>query len=178
MKKRALSERVLAHRAGLSRGTLRRVLNTDKNTTLRSLEKLASFLGYSLSVILSNSKGSSGYSTVATAMNIQRDGFSSWKLHLMNMADEFRRHLDPLLFVLPPPEGLDKKIVALLASSVLHLCEQSDMHAPAWAREDHFLQTPWFVSEMESLKAASLVESPWCFRKNNIFVLGNFLDRV
>ena len=178
MKELSFSERTLANKARLSRSTLRRILSVDKNTTLYSLEKLASFLGHSLSIIFSNSKGASEYSTVATGVNIHRDGFSSWKVHLMNMVDEFRTSRDPLLIVLAPPSSLDKKIKALMASTVLYLCEELDMSAPGWAREDYFLKTPWFVSGMESLKAASLIESPWCFRKNNIFVLANFLDRV
>ena len=117
-------------------------------------------------------------STVATGLNIERDGFSSWKLHLMNMVDEFRRHHDPPLFTVPPPSNIDRRIKALLASSVLYLCEESNICAPEWAKENYFLPTPWFVSGVESLKATSILESPWCFRKNNIFVLGNFLDRV
>jgi hypothetical protein len=31
---------------------------------------------------------------------------------------------------------------------------------------------------MESLKATALVESPLPYRRNNIFVLGNFLTRI
>ncbi len=180
MKEQALSERVLAHRVGLSRSTLRRVMNADgvENTTLRSLEKLASHLGHSLSITFSNAGGSSEHSVAGTGVNIKRDGFSSWKVHLMNMVDEFRRHRNPLLLVLPPPLGLDKKMEALLASTVCHLCDESKMRAPKWAGESYFLPRPWFVSGMESLKAMSLLESPLHFRKNNIFVLGNFLDRV
>jgi hypothetical protein len=34
------------------------------------------------------------------------------------------------------------------------------------------------VAGRESLKAMALVESPVWFRRRNIFVLGNFLDRA
>ena len=140
MKEQALSERVLAHRVGLSRSTLRRVMNADgvENTTLRSLEKLASHLGHSLSITFSNAGGSSEHSVAGTGVNIKRDGFSSWKVHLMNMVDEFRRHRNPLLLVLPPPLGLDKKMEALLASTVCHLCDESKMRAPKWAGGELF----------------------------------------
>jgi len=52
------------------------------------------------------------------------------------------------------------------------------MHAPDWAQKDHCLPEPWFVAEMESLKASALVESPAYYKKNNIFVLENFLKRA
>jgi hypothetical protein len=41
-----------------------------------------------------------------------------------------------------------------------------------------FLPDPWFVAGIENLKASALVESPVQFRRNNIFVLGNFLSRA
>lgn len=40
------------------------------------------------------------------------------------------------------------------------------------------LPEPWFVAGVENLKATALVESPLPFRRNNIFVLGNFLSRA
>jgi hypothetical protein len=42
----------------------------------------------------------------------------------------------------------------------------------------HALSEPWFVSGMENLKASALLESPLPFRRNNVFVLGNFLSRA
>ena len=52
------------------------------------------------------------------------------------------------------------------------------MDAPAWAAGCHFLPEPWFVSGVESLKATALVEAPLAFRRNNVFVLGNFMSRA
>jgi hypothetical protein len=40
------------------------------------------------------------------------------------------------------------------------------------------LDSPWFVAGIENLKASALVESPVRFRKRNIFVLANFLERA
>jgi hypothetical protein len=40
------------------------------------------------------------------------------------------------------------------------------------------LPAPWFVAGVENLKASALVESPVQFRRNNVFVLGNFLARA
>jgi hypothetical protein len=40
------------------------------------------------------------------------------------------------------------------------------------------LPRPWFVAGVENLKATALVESPLPFRRNNVFVLGNFLSRA
>jgi len=49
---------------------------------------------------------------------------------------------------------------------------------PWWANRPLVLAEPWFVSGMENLKATALVESPVQFRRNNVFVLGNFLSRA
>lgn len=96
----------------------------------------------------------------------------------MNLVDEFRRTLDPRLLLLPPVRDLALELKALLASIVMSLCGEAGMNVPGWARKRHPLPTPWFVAEVESLKAMALVESPLPFRRNNIFVLDNFLQRA
>jgi hypothetical protein len=111
-------------------------------------------------------------------MKIERDGFTSWKVHMMDFVDEFRRSLDGRLIILPPVATLDKRLQALLASTVAHLCNEVGMDAPAWALKSHFLETPWFLADMNSLKATALLESPLAFRRNNLFVQQNFLARV
>lgn len=96
----------------------------------------------------------------------------------MNLVDEFRRTLDVRLIFLPPPSELDKSLSAMLSSIVLYLCDEAEIEAPTWAKKRVDLPTPWFVSETESLKAMAILESPLVFRRNNIFVLENFLERA
>ena len=65
-----------------------------------------------------------------------------------------------------------------MAATVLELSKELKLRAPLWAKKARPLQTPWFVSGIENLKATALLESPLSFRSKNVFVLNNFLDRA
>jgi len=176
--KLGVSQRSLATAAHLSRGCLRSVLGQDPNVTVSSLLKVAEFFGGQLYLLTTREEEvRSECSTVAVAMNVESDGFDSWKIHFMNFVDEFRKNLDPQLMILPPPRKFDPRLKALLASIVNQLCIEVGIDTPEWARKHYFLEKPWFVSGYESLKATALLESPLAFRKNNIFVQENFLER-
>jgi len=138
----------------------------------------ASALNLELDVLLCPAECQSDLSTVGVGYQVIHDGSLSWKIHFFNFVDEFRRTLDPRLILLPPSTALELKLRALLASIVWMLCEEVQMDAPSWAQKRYDLPQPWFVSEIESLKASALVESPVYFRQNNIFVLSNFLERA
>lgn len=67
---------------------------------------------------------------------------------------------------------------ALLNSTACSLAAELGVSPPWWAMHPLELSEPWFVSGVENLKASALVESPLPFRRNNVFVLGNFLSRA
>lgn len=117
-------------------------------------------------------------STVAISFKIIGDGEKSWRIHLMNMVDEFNTTYDERLFVLPPHPKLNARIAALIAGTIVELCHANKMTPPDWALTMSPLEKPWFVSGIENLKASALVESPMGFRMKNIFVLENFLSRA
>lgn len=174
-----LSERGLAHAAALSRGVVRQLLHPSQgNLTMSSIDHLAQVFDRDVEVVVAGTEVFSDYSTVATAFKIERDGFDSWKIHLFDLVDEFRRTADGRLVILPPPSSADHRISALYASTVRVLCEEVGICAPRWATLRRFLPKPWFVSGMNSLKASALLESPLAFRANNIFVHANFLVRA
>mgnify|MGYP006291176915 CR=1 FL=1 len=174
-----LSERAITERAELSRGAVRHLENPSTgNVTMNSISQLAAVLERDVEVVVSSKDLLSEYSTVAVALHIQRDGFDSWKTHLFDFVDEFRRTVDPRLIILPPPSGTDIKIAALIASTVRSLCEEVSIDTPSWALRRRFLSKPWFVAEVNSLKASAILEAPIPFRANNIFVLENFLERA
>jgi transcriptional regulator with XRE-family HTH domain len=178
-RQRRLSERDLADRAALSRSAVRGLANPAAgNVTVGSIDKLAACFECDVDIVLSGKELFSEYSTVATAYKIARDGFESWKIHLFDFVDEFRRAADARLVLLPPPSSSDQRIVALLSSVVRALCEELGMDPPGWASRRYFLASPWFVSGMNSLKASALLEAPLPFRANNIFVHENFLARA
>ncbi len=178
--KEGLSEHALAERAQLSRLTVRQLELEEGNPTLKSLTQVADALEHSLLCIAvpKDSPGKSEFSTVVTALRIAENGFDSWPLHLMELVDEFRRRPDMRLLLLPPVKGTEPRVVALLASTCLQLCEEAGLEAPYWATLSYFLDEPWFISETESLKAFALLESPLAYRKNNLFVQSNFLARA
>lgn len=178
-RQRRLSERELADRAALSRSAIRALADPAAgNVTVGSVDKLAAVFERDVEVLLSGQELFSEYSTVAIAYKIERDGFDSWKTHLFDFVDEFRRTADARLVLLTPPASSDERIVALLSSVVRALCEELGMSPPGWAARRHFLASPWFVSGMNSLKASALLEAPLPFRSNNIFVHENFLARA
>lgn len=177
LKKTSSSERALSKKSQLSRSTIRKISNAESNINLAALEKLASAFDCNVNIFVSP-KSNSEFSTIAISAYVIRDGFASWKIHFMNLVDEFRRVCDPRLLMFEPLPELDHKLKALLASICRLLSEEIEIPAPDWAKKSYFLKEPWFLSEAESLKAFSILESPLAFRSNNIFVLNNFLDRT
>ena len=178
-RRRHISERDVAEGAALSRGAVRQLSSPDSaNVTAQSMRQLAEYFERDVDVVLSDREIFSDYSTVALAFKVARDGFDSWKTHLFDLVDEFRRTADARLVLLPPPASSDKRLVALVAATVRTLCEEVGIAVPPWALRRHYLTVPWFVSGMNSLKASAIVESPLAFRANNIFVHENFLARA
>jgi len=174
-----LSERTFCENFNISRMTLRSVESDSGNLTLESLGVVAEGLNRKLAILLyPEEEPISECSVVAVSIKVKADGFDSWVGHFMEFVDEFRRSLDPRLLILPPVSGLDLKLKALLASIVLELSAEINMDPPQWSKRSYFLEQPWFLSETESLRASALVESPVYYRKNNIFVLENFLRRA
>jgi hypothetical protein len=101
----------------------------------------------------------------------------NWALHLMNFVDDFRRTRD-LRAMEDPFESRADRIGALLASTAESLCDETGLDVPDWLSQVPAATQPYFVSELENLKAICLVESPLRFRLRKIFVLENFLTRA
>jgi hypothetical protein len=174
-----MSERALSSKLEMARETLRRIEKDPESTNLRSIRKVAKALGCEvIFAVFPTQEVRSEFSIAVTSWHIVQDGFDSWKIHLMNFVDEFRRTRDMRLLILPPIQSLDERLLALLASVCCELCGEIDAVAPSWARAEYFLPQPWFIHEMESLKAMSIQSTPIYFKRNNIYVLDNFLQRA
>jgi len=100
-----------------------------------------------------------------------------WEIHLANFIDDFRRCQDPSALA-APFRGDNERIDAVLASTAESLCDELGLRAPSWLSEVPECTEPYFIGDIESLKAISIVESPLRFRMRKIFVLENFLSRV
>ena len=95
----------------------------------------------------------------------------------MNFVDNFRYYKDPKA-VAEPFALSDERMDALLASTAESLCDEIRLEPPAWLSEIPACHDPYFVGDLQNLKAISIVESPLRFRIRKIFVLENFLSRV
>ena len=111
-----------------------------------------------------------------TKENIEREP-QWWQIHLANFIDDFRYYRD-LAALTTPFERNDEKMDAVLASTAESLCDEIGLKPPTWLSEVPECAEPFFVGDMERLKAISIVESPLRFRIRKIFVLENFLSRV
>ncbi len=100
-----------------------------------------------------------------------------WKIPLMNFVDDFRYHKNLKAIAEPFILG-DNKIDAVLASTAEALCEEMNLEIPQWLSQIAACNEPFFVSGLDNLKAATIVQSPLRFRIRKIFVLENFLSRV
>jgi len=100
-----------------------------------------------------------------------------WCIHLMDFVDDFRYYKDPRALAEPFEPG-EPKMDALLASTAEALCDEMGIPPPQWLSEVPACEKPFFVGEIENLKAMSIVQSPLRFRIRKIFVLENFLSRV
>jgi hypothetical protein len=103
-------------------------------------------------------------------------------IKIANFVDEFRRvSLDQKLKMVEKPELHFKKRIhnSYFAASVEYLCLESHILVPDWVHnKKYFLKEPFFAGGLESLKAFLLVESPLPFRRRNIFVSENALERA
>jgi len=101
----------------------------------------------------------------------------NWQIYLMDFVDDFRYYKNPAA-ISEPFILSEERIDAMLASAASTLCDELEIPIPQWIEKVPAVHAPWFVSELENLKAISLVESPLQFRRRKIFVLENFLQRV
>ena len=176
-----LSQRVLAQRAGLSFRGVQLLESPGHDARISSLVKVAKALGLpvtGISALLDTFFLEDGSSFLSASERMSAAGFASWPLHLFDAVDAFRRTGSEDLVRMAPVAPLDPRLRALIASTVEALCVELSLEAPAWCRGVGRLGRPWFVSGVENLKASALVESPARYRRRNVFVLANFLERV
>lgn len=100
-----------------------------------------------------------------------------WKLYFYDFVDEFRR-LQDVEMIAEPFDLSDEKIDALLASTAEKLCGELSISIPDWIKKIPPSKQPFFVSGVENLKAAAIVQSPLLFKMRNVFVTETFLMRV
>ncbi len=178
---RAISQRGLASKAGVSFRTIQLLESGKHDGRLSTFEKVARSLGLPEGAIertIERRLSREVDSVIDISERIFLDGEASWPVHLFNFVDAFRRRPRLELLADPPAPETPNPLLCLIASTVESLCREAGMEPPAWCPGVGRLGEPWFVSGVQSLKAFALVHSPVDFRKRNVFVLDNFLDRA
>ncbi|MBW2735403.1 MAG: helix-turn-helix transcriptional regulator [Deltaproteobacteria bacterium] len=188
--KLGLSQRKFAAKVGVSFRTLQQLENGQANPRLSTLTKILDALGYHQA--LSN-KAITRYrdwnrnfleqnSIEEVSRQIATSRNNDWRLWLFNFVDAFRATPSAALIEAPPVPNTLVTHRCLIASTVETLCEEQapeqNITIPWWCGSAGTLPQPFFVANVENLKAMALVESPIHFRKRNIFVLDNFLARA
>jgi len=78
----------------------------------------------------------------------------------------------------PVPTG-DVRVDAAFAALAEHLARRDGWQVPMWAHDTSREAVPWwFVTELRSLHARALVESPSSFRRRGVFITNDALERV
>ena len=178
--RRGLSQREFASRAGLSFRGVQLLEKPDHDARLSSLAKAARVLGLPAAgprLLLRSLLSLHPDSIRAAGLRILADGPESWTIHLFDFVDAFRREPGTEL-VREHADAGSERLNAIVAATVEALCEEAELPAPHWCAAVPSLAVPWFVSGIENLKASALVESPVPFRRRNVFVLGNFIERA
>lgn len=175
-----LSQRNLATIAGVSYKTIQLIESGKHDPQLSTLTKLSSALGYPHQEIdrcIESLFEHPVDSLFIISEHIAREDEASWKTWLFNFVDAFRATKAVALIDAPPSKKLSPRMSALMASTVEALCVELSVNPPLWCDAIPPLDEPWFVAEIENLVPMALVESSVYFRKRNIFVLENFLER-
>lgn len=109
----------------------------------------------------------------------------SFDICLANFLDEFyaapdESSLSETPELLAPEFGEQGRVQdAYLAATAEYLAVAHRFSIPSWVvDETRKLHRPWFASQLASLRAVLLLESPPTFRSRNLFVSENALTRV
>jgi hypothetical protein len=104
---------------------------------------------------------------------------------LANFLDEFRAAPSEAMLAEEPQRlaaaenELGATQDAYLAAAVEELAREMTLTCPSWTSDPtRALRQPWFASNMASLRAVLLHESPASFRARNLFVSRNALSRA
>lgn len=174
-----LSQRQLATMAGISYKALQLVEGENHISKLSTLSKIAEAFQYPSQAFdqhVAEFFRLPPNSITHISKEIKKT--KNWKILLFNFVDHFRETQNEDLILDPPYMNINRKTLALIASTVETLCDEMKIKKPWWCDRIKSLSKPYFVSGIENLKAMALIESPLHFRKRNIFVLHNFLERI
>ena len=116
--------------------------------------------------------------SLAEVAALTREGDSFGRC-LANFLDGFYLAPNSAALETEPVRLSDAMMDAYLAAVAEELARKYNLPHPAWAYDDsRKLRSPWFASDLQSMRAVLLLESPAGFRSRNLFVSENALSRA
>ncbi|MBQ9232542.1 MAG: hypothetical protein IJ167_00715, partial [Lachnospiraceae bacterium] len=104
--------------------------------------------------------------------------FNNFVIDLYKNSNKYKDFLK----IEPDWKTLDQKSISLIVSSMYHLARKTEwkMKVYSWMLDEKFiLKEPYFALNAKGmLKVILLQESPKDFRRNNIYVSANVLEKV
>lgn len=161
----------VAKASGLNKSTISRYINGERAYSVKNFERIKRAV---TSIELGKLRGRTSVREATHRVSLGEP----WRIAYFDFVDSFRATRSRLLILEKPVDGLEIKSLALICSIVMELCDELKITPPEWASLCIGLEQPWFISKFKSLRAMSLVESSIYFKRNNIFVGGNFLERA
>jgi transcriptional regulator with XRE-family HTH domain len=183
---RGLSQAAVARRMGTSQSWVARMESGAVDAGLRSVRRYLAAIGARLDVQPAP-EAESGFRpmTLADVARAARrhiaDGETVLRLCLQFIDDY--RETDPasragLLHAIPPSTG-DVRWDAFVAAMAEHLAYHGGLPIPGWVdRNGRFLEQWWFPTDLPSVMASALAESPAAFRRRGIFVTEDLFARA
>jgi len=176
-----ISQRRLATLSGISYKSLQLIEGSGHDMKFSTLEKISIALKFPKKTFKNYVETFFNFpqdSIAIISRQIAQSKSKDWRGPLFNFVDQIRLTKGVRYVQEPPSSDLTIETTALLASVVETLCFELNIEVPWWCSAIGPLKTPYFVAEVENLKAMTISESPLHFRKRNIFVLNNFLNRT
>ena len=161
----------VAHEAGINKSTVSRYVSGERDYSLENFEKVKKAVEV---IERNNLRGRTSARQATQRVCLGED----WRIPYFEFVDSFRATHCEHLFLERPVDGLDIRSLALICSIVMQLCDETKTPPPKWAMLSLELEAPWFISKFINLRAISLVDSPVFFKRNNIFVGSDFLERA
>src|SRR5215471_17135025 len=182
---RGLSQAVVAGRIGTSQSWVARMESGEVDPSLSSVRRYLDAIGASLE--LRSDDGLPDFRAMSLA-----DLARSIRRHLadgeyvlracLQFIDDFHETDEAgrsgLLETAPAATG-DPRWDAFLAGLAEHLAYHGGLPVPRWTqRKERFLRTWWFLSDLPSVRASAMAESPAAFRRRGVFVTDDLFARA
>jgi transcriptional regulator with XRE-family HTH domain len=182
---RGLSQAAVAERMGTSQSWVARMESGEVDPGLSSVRRYLEAIGAQLEVRPKPWPPPFHPMSLAALARVARRHLPDQEVMLrlcLQFIDDYRE-AEPaaragLLRAAPGSTG-DERWDAFLAGLAEHLAYHDGLRIPRWTqRGDRFLKRWWFLSDLPSVMASALAESPAAFRRRGVFVTEDLFARA